>query len=147
MKNAKAKKVPSDWEKISATKAVSRFHTPEIMALLDKLNQHREQLNINAERAWVAYLDEFSEHYDECRKVVMVLASIDCLFSLANVATQQDYVRPSITDDTHVQISNGRHPIVSVLLSDEQFVPNDCKLDVSGPVSLNLTFCSRPVNV
>lgn len=58
------------------------------------------------------------------------LATLDCLFSLAAVAKQENYIRPIITDtEAEINIQQGRHPVVDGFLNG-QFVPNDVYLKV-----------------
>ncbi len=52
------------------------------------------------------------------------LARVDLLCSLAAVAQQRRYCRPTITDDRLLNIVDGRHPVLDVQLGSE-FVAND----------------------
>ena len=49
--------------------------------------------------------------------------------SLAQVARDGDYVKPSINREGRLRVVNGRHPIVERTLSDTPFVPNDVSMD------------------
>lgn len=62
-----------------------------------------------------------------------MLALIDCLQSLAIVALQPGYTKPTIVDDDMLHIVNGRHPMVEAVRSDP-FVPNTVMIgSVSRP--------------
>ena len=50
------------------------------------------------------------------------------LCSLAAVAVQRGYCRPEITLSGELEIVDGRHPVVEVMLKDALFVPNDTRL-------------------
>jgi DNA mismatch repair protein MutS len=50
---------------------------------------------------------------------------LDVLASFAQVASENNYVRPKLSEDTHLQIKNGRHPVVEKTRLDISFVPND----------------------
>ena len=56
------------------------------------------------------------------------VAAADCLCSLANVAVNRGYCRPEITLGPELDIRDGRHPVVEVVLKDALFVPNDTHL-------------------
>ncbi len=56
------------------------------------------------------------------------VAAADTLCSLASVAVQRGYCRPDITLDNTISITDGRHPVVEVMLKDSLFVPNDTRL-------------------
>jgi DNA mismatch repair protein MutS len=68
---------------------------------------------------------------EELSRLAQTLARIDVAAALAELATQQNYVRPLIDDSTEFLIKGGRHPVVEhVLQQDSQitFTPNDCIL-------------------
>ncbi|KAF9185929.1 Mismatch repair protein msh3 [Haplosporangium sp. Z 767] len=99
VKNKDVAKVPKSWVKISGTKQVSRFHTPETIQLIQAKAQHQERLALACERAFAAFQHEFSERYEVFRDLVQNLAVLDCLFSLAVVACMPGYVKPEYVDD------------------------------------------------
>ncbi|XP_073437250.1 DNA mismatch repair protein Msh3 isoform X1 [Dendrobates tinctorius] len=130
VKNPLRSCVPSNWVSISSTKAVSRFHSPFIVENYRHLNQLREQLVLDCSAEWLRFLDKFGEHYHSVSKAVNNLATADCLFSLAEVAKQGDYCRPTVHDHgTEIIIKNGRHPVINLLLEEQnQYVPNSTSL-------------------
>uniref|UniRef100_A0A7N5JP88 DNA mismatch repair protein MSH3 n=1 Tax=Ailuropoda melanoleuca TaxID=9646 RepID=A0A7N5JP88_AILME len=129
MKNSAVSCIPTDWVKVGSTKAVSRFHSPFIVENYRHLNQLREQLVLDCSAEWLDFLENFSEHYHSLCKAVHHLATIDCIFSLAKVAKQGDYCRPTLQEERKIVIKNGRHPVIDVLLGEQdQYVPNSTNL-------------------
>jgi DNA mismatch repair protein MutS len=59
-----------------------------------------------------------------------VLAQLDVLTSLADLARRRNYCRPAIVEAPELEIVDGRHPVLDVVLSEGSFVPNDA---VCGP--------------
>ncbi|KAJ3401119.1 Mismatch repair protein msh3 [Chytriomyces hyalinus] len=118
--------VPKDWIKVNNTKAVSRFHTPEVLEQLQERDVLVEKLNAAAEAAYLEFLGEVGEYYQQFRAVVQSLAIADCLLSLAKVAMQPGYTKPEYTDECVMEVVGGRHPIVEMLIPD--FVSNDVSL-------------------
>lgn len=57
------------------------------------------------------------------------IAMIDVFASLAIVAEQNNYVKPSINEKGIIDIKNGRHPVVEKMISNDMFVANDTYLD------------------
>jgi DNA mismatch repair protein MutS len=57
------------------------------------------------------------------------LARLDCLLDLAEVADQNNYWRPQMTNDGHIYIEDGRHPVVEKMIIGERFVPNTVSMD------------------
>ncbi|KAM7321040.1 hypothetical protein ACRRTK_020293 [Alexandromys fortis] len=116
-------------EQAANTKAVSRFHPPFIVENYRRLNQLREQLVLDCSTEWLAFLENFGEHYHTLCKAVNHLATVDCIFSLAKVAKQGNYCRPTLQEEKKIIIKNGRHPMIDVLLGEQdQFVPNSTSL-------------------
>ncbi|KAF9349246.1 Mismatch repair protein msh3 [Mortierella sp. AD094] len=99
VKNKDVAKVPKAWVKISGTKQVSRFHTPETIQLIQAKAQHQERLVLACNQAFTSFQQEFSERYEVFRDLVQNLAVLDCLFSLATVACLPGYVKPEYVDD------------------------------------------------
>ncbi|XP_038661311.1 DNA mismatch repair protein Msh3 isoform X1 [Scyliorhinus canicula] len=126
--------IPNDWTQISSTKAVIRFHTPFIVEQHKRLCQLREQLILACNAEWLKLLDQFSEHYYGIRNAISHLATIDCIFSLAAVAKQEGYTRPTVLEEVRqIVIKNGRHPVIDILMGEqEQYVPNSTELHGDG---------------
>lgn len=122
------KRVPASWIKISGTKKVSRFHTPDVVRLLRQRDQHKEALAAACDKAYAGLLAEISADYQSFRDCVQSLATLDCLVSLAAIASQPGYVKPEFTEHSCISVNQGRHPMVEQLLLDT-YVPNDIDLD------------------
>ncbi|KAL1967086.1 hypothetical protein VTN77DRAFT_3610 [Rasamsonia byssochlamydoides] len=132
------KRVPASWAKISGTKKVSRFHTPEVIKLIRQRDQHKEALAAACDKAFANLLAEISSKYQAFRDCIQALAVLDCLLSLAVIAKQPGYVKPQYTDDTRIVVKQGRHPMVEQLLLDS-YVPNDIDLRTDGTRALLVT--------
>ena len=76
---------------------------------------------------------EISEKYEFFRDVVQNLSILDCLLSLAAVASLPGYSKPEFVDSGGIEVVGARHPMVEQILVDS-FVPNDIQLRV--PVSI-----------
>lgn len=137
--SANIKKVPASWAKISGTKKVSRFHPPEVIKLIRERDQHKESLAANCDAAYMNLLADISNNsYQALRDTIQSLATLDCLLSLANVASQPGYVRPKFTNTTNIDIAGARHPMVEQLLIDA-YVPNNVSLAQASTRALLVT--------
>ena len=103
-----------------------RFITPELQHLEARIltaTEHSQQLEYElfcALRRWVA------DQGDRLRRVADLLANMDALVSLAEVAAGSGWQRPEVTEAFGLQIAEGRHPTVEI--SGASFVPNDLEL-------------------
>ncbi|KAI7354238.1 DNA mismatch repair protein [Hortaea werneckii] len=136
--NTQLKNLPASWAKISGTKKVSRYHAPEVMKLTRERDQQKEALANACDAAFQSLLDEIGGKYQAFRDCVQSLALLDCLLSLASVASQPGYCKPTFTDEIGISIEGGRHPMVEQLLLDS-FVPNDIQLSAAATSALLIT--------
>jgi DNA mismatch repair protein MSH3 len=128
--NTQLKNVPASWAKISGTKKVSRFHTPEVVKLVRERDQRKEALANACDVAFSDLLSEIAAKYQTFRDCIQSLATLDCLLSLADIASQPGYTKPEFitdSDEVRLEIKQGRHPMVEQLLLDS-YVPNDINL-------------------
>jgi DNA mismatch repair protein MutS len=120
------KLVPPQYIRKQTVAAGERFITPELQQLEARIltaTEHSQQVEYElfcALRRWVA------DQGDRLRRLADLLASIDALASLAEVAAAANWQRPEITEGFGLHIAEGRHPTVEV--SGASFVPNDLEL-------------------
>lgn len=126
-KSAEEKRVPASWQQISATKTTLRFHTPEVKRMLQERDQYKESLAAACDTAFKRLLDDIAAKYQSLRDCVSSLATLDALLSLATLANQPGYVKPTFVKTTGLDIVGGRHPMVEQLLLDA-YVPNNVHL-------------------
>ncbi|KAK0728998.1 DNA mismatch repair protein MutS [Apiosordaria backusii] len=93
--NTDLKNVPASWAKISGTKKVSRFHTPEVIKFISERDQHREALAAACDAAFASLLSSLAAEYQPLRDAVSSLATLDCLLSLSQVASLPGYSKPN----------------------------------------------------
>ncbi|CBX97097.1 Mismatch repair protein msh3 [Plenodomus lingam] len=137
-KSTEEKKVPASWQQISATKSTLRFHTPEVKRMLQERDQYKESLAAACDAAFIRLLEAISSKYQQLRDCVSSLATLDALLSLATLASQPGYVKPTFTDNVQIDITGGRHPMVEQILLDS-YVPNDLHLSHDHTRSLLIT--------
>ncbi|KAH0363851.1 DNA mismatch repair protein msh-3, partial [Aureobasidium melanogenum] len=130
IENIHLKRVPASWIKISGTKKVSRFHTPEVVKFIRERDQLKEALANACDAAFAELLSEIGTKYQTFRDCIQSLATLDCLLSLADIASQPGYTKPEFitdSDEVRIEVREGRHPMVEQLLLDS-YVPNDIEL-------------------
>jgi len=116
----------------------------------------RKQTMINAERFITPQLKEYEEKilgaedrileiekglFEEVRKRVAreservrhtayLVAELDVLSSLSEVADKYNYSKPEVSDSGIIELKDSRHPVVERMDLGERFVPNDVRLDL-----------------
>jgi DNA mismatch repair protein MutS len=125
--NSHKDKTPANYHRKQTTTNAERYVTPE-------LKEYEEQVLTADERAKTLEYELFLQ----LREVVQAatrrlqgtaaaLAQIDVLASLAQLACQRNYCRPTVTDEPVLQIVDGRHPVLDVIETQGTFVPNDAR--------------------
>ncbi|MBI1922350.1 MAG: DNA mismatch repair protein MutS [Geobacter sp.] len=121
--------VPEDYQRRQTLANAERFITPELKEYEDKVLGAEERI------AEIEY-----NLFQEVRNMVAVqggriartadcLASLDVLVSLADIAHERGYCRPTVDDGDTISITEGRHPVVEAMNLGERFVSNDVLLD------------------
>ena len=57
------------------------------------------------------------------------VSKLDVLTALAELADQNDYVKPVVDDTDNLLLKESRHPVVEKLVSSERFVPNTVEMN------------------
>lgn len=139
--NTDLKKVPASWIKISGTKKLSRFHTPEVVRMISERDQHKESLAAACDEAFRSLLSSISLAYQPLRDAVSAIATLDCLVSLSKVASLPGYSKPTFlpfeTPPT-ISITAGRHPIAEHTLPDG-YIPFTTSLSSPAPLAHLIT--------
>ncbi|KAJ2905443.1 DNA mismatch repair protein msh6 [Coemansia aciculifera] len=128
-------KVPSNYFRLSATKAVNRYWSPELRG---KVQEHAEAmetksmvLNGYQQRLYA----RFDRHYGLLMKAVAVVAELDCLLALsvASGSLGSPATRPTILERNgdaggYIEFRQLRHACVAISGSATDFVANDIVL-------------------
>ncbi|MFM8594309.1 MAG: MutS-related protein, partial [Chloroflexota bacterium] len=70
-------------------------------------------------------------------RIATCIAEIDVLSTFAEVAAPNNYVRPTVDESRVIEIIEGRHPTLEMLLGPGEYVPNDAMLDAeSGQITI-----------
>ena len=72
---------------------------------------------------------KIADNLERIQTTAKAIAALDVINSLANVASDNRYVRPEVNLSSVIRIKESRHPVVEALLKDAPFVPNDVFLD------------------
>ncbi|MCP4668564.1 MAG: DNA mismatch repair protein MutS, partial [Deltaproteobacteria bacterium] len=67
------------------------------------------------------------------------VAEIDVIAGLADTAELNNYTSPEINDGAGIEIREGRHPVIEETVREEDFVPNDIRLDAADQQVLIIT--------
>ena len=104
-----------------------RFITPLLKEKEDIILGAEEKI-IELEYQLFMQIREVAKGYiGRLQQISKVLAEVDMMLSLATVAEENNYVRPTLTEEKVIQIKDGRHPVVEKV-SKKDYVPNDISM-------------------
>ena len=98
-----------------------------------------EKIREKEQELFVALRDKLDQYIAEIQKNSNLVAELDALAALAEVAEKYHYTCPEINDEDIIEIKDGRHPVVEAALNKEGFVPNDCLMDLQDNKLLVIT--------
>ncbi|MFM7039867.1 MAG: DNA mismatch repair protein MutS [Planctomycetaceae bacterium] len=127
---ANSDKVPADYIRKQTLKNQERFITPELKEYEDKVLRAEDRAHALELDLFNALRDQVALAVPQLLRTAEALAEIDVLASLAAVAANGRYCRPTLEDAPVLDIRDGRHPVLDRLLPAGQFVPNDVRLGV-----------------
>jgi DNA mismatch repair protein MutS len=122
--NTHKEKIPADYIRKQTLKNAERYVTPE-------LKDYETQVLHAEDRAKELEVELFrelrsgvAEEIGELQETARSLAALDALAALAQVARENNYVRPEIDESLEIDVRDARHPVLEAVLQ-EKVVPND----------------------
>ena len=131
--------VPADYVRKQTLTNAERYITDELKKLETELLDAERNLKALEEKRFREIRDYAAGFSAELHENADAVATLDVLCSFATVAERENYVRPEITEDTVIDLKNGRHPVVEKMPGCDVFVPNDAKLDCGDNMLLVIT--------
>ena len=132
---AHAGKVPPEYVRKQTVKNAERYTTAE----LDERQRQVLGAEEEAIRREISLLEELRDSLADARvrldRASGILANLDVLVSLADVARSRGWVRPEITTGGELEIDSGRHPVLEAMLPAGSIVANDLSLAARPPAS------------
>ena len=122
--------VPETYIRKQTLTNCERYITQELKDLEGKIIGAKERCIALEYQMLCKIRESIANEVKRLQKTARALATLDVLASLAEVAVNNNYTCPQITNDGIINIKDGRHPVVEALLDGTPFVPNDAKLDL-----------------
>lgn len=122
--------VPDNYIRKQTTTNSERYITPDLKEMEYKILNSKEQ-SIELETKLYLELKRYLASYiPELSNIASAIAISDCLISFAEIAVNNNYVRPQISNNiNHIKIESGRHPVVEAMIDGGEFSPNDTFID------------------
>jgi len=122
------KSVPQDFIRKQTLVNAERFITPKLKEYEEKILTAQEKIlkieNTIIQKLQKEILDNSIALHQFCQSI----AALDGIYSLSILAQSPGYICPDISEETLLDIKDGRHPVVEKT-STETFIANDTLLD------------------
>ena len=132
-------RVPEDYQRKQTLANAERYITPT-------LKEYEEKVLGAEERVVEIEYDLFQEVRREValqgarlQASADVVATLDVLLGLADLAHERNYCRPLMDASTELLIEEGRHPVIEAMNLGERFVANDVDMNTTERQILIIT--------
>ncbi len=126
--NSFKEKVPYTYVRRQTLSTGERYVTEELKKLEERILGSDDRAQRLENSLYAELLEILARNIVVFQTIADAVARLDCIVSLATVAKENKYCRPTIVEEGALEYRDGRHPVVEAL-SRERFVPNDCLLD------------------
>ncbi len=128
--NTHKDKVPEEWIRKQTLTNAERYITPELKEYEEKILGAEERILALESQLYEQLLTSLMTYLEPIQYDAQLVARLDCLQCFAEVSLASNYCRPELSDDTVIDIKEGRHPVIETQLPlGEQYVSNDVYLD------------------
>jgi DNA mismatch repair protein MutS len=139
--NTHRDKVPSHFQRKQTVKNAERYITPELKEYEEKVLTADDKSKELEYTLFIELRDAVAADVRRLQATAAVLAELDVLMALADLARRRHYCRPTLVDEPRLSIQEGRHPVLDILEPEGTFVPND--LD-AGPDAGQMMLITGP---
>ncbi|MEW9667724.1 DNA mismatch repair protein MutS [Ammoniphilus sp. 3BR4] len=120
---------PGRYERKQTLANAERFVTPELKEKEALILEAEEKLTELEYQIFVQIRTQVAMEIARLQALSKEVSALDVLSALAQVAQEYRLVRPQLTEDSSIVISDGRHPVVERVLENETFIANDTVLN------------------
>lgn len=140
VRNTHKDKVPETWIRKQTLVNAERYITPELKEYEEKIMGAEDRIQAIENRLFAELVQGAMTFIPRIQRNAIATATVDCLFSMAQVAEEYRYVRPVVDDSMKISITEGRHPVIERRLSaGEPYISNSVELDSDGHQILMIT--------
>ena len=118
------------YERKQTLANAERYITPELKEIETLILESEEKSQELEYKLFIEVREEVKKEIDFLQKLAKSLASLDVIKSFADISEQYHYVRPKLVSHKHhLELVEGRHPVVEKVLGHQEYVPNSVMMD------------------
>lgn len=131
--------LPEEYIAKQSLTNATRYFTPQLKEYETLVLTAEDRLNDLEAEEYRKLLTILAGQSSKMLQAAEVVASVDVASALADVAVDRNYTRPILSDDEHIRIEDGRHPVLESTLPRGEYIPNDARLDTQSEQIVILT--------
>ncbi len=131
--------VPDDYFRKQTLVNAERFFTEELKTFETQVLEADEKRLELEQQLFEELRRQVSSHCQRLQFMADVIADLDCLACLAEVAARNDYCQPQLSEADAIVIRDGRHAVIEHFFPSGAFVPNDLELNQENQQVLIIT--------
>ena len=140
VRNIHKDKVPQEWIRKQTLVNAERYITQELKVYEEKILGAEDKILVLETQLYTDLVQALTEFIPQIQINANQIARLDCLLSFANVARENNYIRPVIEDNDVLDIRQGRHPVIEKQLPiGEKYIANDVMLDSAAQQIIIIT--------
>lgn len=129
VRNTHKDKVPEDWIRKQTLVNAERYITEELKEYENQILGAEERILVLETELFQSLLSQLFKHLNELQKTARIIAELDVLSNFSELAIQNHYVRPNMTESLDLFIEDGRHPVIEKQLKPgESYIANSVSL-------------------
>ena len=130
VRNTHKDKVPPEWIRKQTLANAERYITQELKEYEEKILGAEDRILILENKIYTELVSDLNAYVTNIQTDAVQIAKLDCLLAFANVARENNYVRPVVDESDVIDIRQGRHPVIEKQLPPgEKYIANDVMLD------------------
>ena len=130
VRNTHKDKVPAEWIRKQTLVNAERYITEELKEYEAKILGAEEKIAALEAEIYEKLIMWLSGYIKPIQTNAALIAQLDCLSGFAQLAQENNYAKPIITEDYVLDIKNGRHPVIEKRLPlGTPYIANDVYLD------------------
>lgn len=134
--NSNLSLVPEHFFRKATLKNSERYGTAELAKIEGEMLEAREQSSSLEYDIFMRIRAQVERYITRLQDLAKAIATVDVLQSLAVVAENNHYVRPSFNKQHEISIENGRHAVVEVVMGVQEYIPNSIHFDQKTSIQL-----------
>ncbi|MEO8560510.1 MAG: DNA mismatch repair protein MutS [bacterium] len=128
--------VPDDYQRRQTLTGGERYVTPALKEYEEKILTAAERIETRERELFETLRGAVGREIARMQCAARIVAELDVLAGLADVAAREGYARPVLTDGFDLEIIAGRHPVVERMMPRDKFIPNDVRLSEDARVMI-----------